>query len=75
MLGRPIEFVSVTPEEVAQQSIELGTPDHFARAVRDLNQMFRTHRAAVLTHDVVDVTGVAPRTFCTWCEDHADAFA
>jgi uncharacterized protein YbjT (DUF2867 family) len=74
VLGRPIEFVSLTPEQFAQQSIEQGTPAEMAGAVQNLNELFRAGRAGVITEDVTNLTGIAPRTFRQWCEEHAEEF-
>jgi len=74
VLGRPIEFVPVTPEEFARHSVEHGTPAQTAAAVQDLNELFRAGRAGVLADDIINLTGVAPRTFREWAELHADAF-
>lgn len=74
VLGRQIEFAAPSPEQFARASIERGTPAPMAAAVQDLNEMFRTHRAGVLTDDVANLTGTVPRTFREWCEHHADAF-
>ena len=74
MLGRPIEFVPVTPEEFARHSVEHGTPPEMAGAVQNLNELFRASRAGVLTDDITNLTGLAPRTFPEWAEHHANAF-
>lgn len=74
VLGRPIEFVPLTPEQLAQRSIEQGTPAEFAGAVQNLNELFRAGRAGVISDDVTNLTGIAPRTFRQWCEEHADSF-
>jgi uncharacterized protein YbjT (DUF2867 family) len=74
VLGRAIEFVPVTPEQLAQRSIEHGTPEDMAHAVRNLNLLFRAGRAAVVADDITNLTGIAPRSFREWCEDNARAF-
>jgi uncharacterized protein YbjT (DUF2867 family) len=74
VLGRPIEFVPVTPEQFARHSVEHGTPAEMAGAVQNLNELFRAGRAGVLADDITNLTGVAPRTFREWAEHHADAF-
>lgn len=74
VLGRPIEFVPLTPEQFAQHSIEQGTPAEMAGAVQNLNELFRAGRAGVITEDVANLTGTAPRTFRQWCEEHAEEF-
>jgi uncharacterized protein YbjT (DUF2867 family) len=75
VLGRPIEFVAVTPEQFAQQSIEHGTPAEMAYAVQNLNELFRAGRAGVIADDIANLTGIPPRSFREWCLDHKDAFS
>jgi hypothetical protein len=74
VLGRPIDFVDVTPGEFASQSIQLGTPVEMAEAIQNLNELFRAGRAGVVADDIENLTGIAPRAFREWCERHADAF-
>ena len=64
----------MTPEEFARHSIGHGTPAETAHAVQDLNELFRAGRASVLSDDITNLTGLAPRTFRKWAERHADAF-
>lgn len=73
-LGRPIDFVPVTPEQFAEQSIEHGMAPEQAHAVANLNELFRAGRAGVVSEDVFNLTGVAPRTFSQWCDAHAGEF-
>jgi uncharacterized protein YbjT (DUF2867 family) len=73
VLGRDIEFVAVTPEQLAHDSIEHGMPSERANALRQLNELFRAGRAGVVTDDVENLTGIAPGTFRAWCERNADA--
>jgi uncharacterized protein YbjT (DUF2867 family) len=74
VLGRTIDFVDVTPEQLAQASIEHGTPVQLAEAMQNLNELFRAGRAGVIADDIENLTGVAPRTFRDWCERHVDEF-
>ncbi|MFB9698042.1 NAD(P)H-binding protein [Actinoplanes digitatis] len=69
--GRRIEFEDTTPHEYAQASIAQGTPPEQAQALQALHEVFRAGRAAYITDDVENLTGVAPRTFRTWCEHNA----
>lgn len=74
VLGRPLEFVSITPEEAAQEAIQRGTAPEMAAARRNLDELFRVGRAGLVTDDVQNITGVAPRTFRQWAQQHADSF-
>lgn len=75
VLGRAIEFVDVTPEQFAADSIENGTPSEIAEALLNLNEMFRVGRAGVIADDIENLTGVPPQTFRQWCERHVDIFS
>lgn len=75
VLGRSIELVEITPAELAQRMIAQGTPAPAAAALQNLNEMFRTSRAGVVTSDIENLTGTPPRTFRQWCEAHVDAFS
>jgi uncharacterized protein YbjT (DUF2867 family) len=75
VLKKPIEFVAVTPEEYARQSVEKGTPKEMAGALQNLNELFRAGRAGVMTSDIENLTGVAPRTFREWCKRHVASFS
>ena len=74
VLGREIEYISVTPHEFAEASIAEGTPVEMARMLENLHENFRLRRSVVLTDDVFNVTGKRPGTFRAWCERNADAF-
>lgn len=74
VLGHRIEFVALTPEQVAKEAIESGTPAQLAGAMQNLNELFRASRAGVIADDIENLTGLAPRTFRDWCERHIDEF-
>ncbi|MET9566605.1 NAD(P)H-binding protein [Streptomyces tauricus] len=75
VLVREIEFVSVTPEQFAETTIERGTPEGQARGLQNLHELFRAGRSGVLADDVQNLTGIAPRTFRQWCEQHRADFS
>lgn len=74
VLGRDLKFEDVTPAQQTLIAVSRGMSQQEAGAVQDLNELFRTGRAGVLSDDVENLTGVAPRSFREWCESHASAF-
>jgi len=74
VLGHSIDFVDVTPEQLAQDSIQRGTPVQLAEAMQNLNELFRAGRAGVIADDIENLTDCAPGTFRDWCERHINAF-
>lgn len=74
VLGRNIEFVPVTPAEFAEENIRRGIPESQARGLQNLQELFRAGRSGILADDVTNLTGIAPRTFRTWCENHRADF-
>lgn len=70
VLGRKIEFVGVTPDELASQNVATGVPEQQAKALQNLNELFRAGRAGVVAADIENLTGTAPRSFRAWCEGH-----
>lgn len=75
VLGREIEFVPVTPEQFAEVNISRGTPEPQARGLQNLQELFRAGRSGIVTDDVQNLTGVAPRTFRQWAEQHRADFS
>lgn len=75
VLDRPLEFVDITPEEAAREAIAQGTAPEMAAARQNLDELFRAGRSGVLTNDVHNLTGVAPRPFEQWVRNHIEAFA
>ncbi|TDD60266.1 NAD-dependent epimerase/dehydratase family protein [Kribbella antibiotica] len=74
VLGRDIECVLLTPEQYAEASLQRGTPEPQVRALQNLHELFRAGRAGILSDDVQNLTGTAPRTFREWCENHRADF-
>jgi uncharacterized protein YbjT (DUF2867 family) len=74
VLGRPLRFEELTPEQAAERMVALGFPPEVPPEI--LRAWARTTREPSLVTDVVrDVTGAAPRTFRQWAEDHRADFA
>lgn len=70
VLGRAIEFVPVTPERLARRAVQGGATEGYAAALQNLNELFSAGRAGVIADDIVNITGVRPRTFHDWCVAH-----
>ncbi len=75
VLDRAIPYVEITPDEEAQAAIARGVDRARVEALRDLNELLRADRAAIITDDVERVTGEPPVSFESWCRRNAAAFA
>ena len=72
MLGRPVPFVDLSPDEVRRE-----TEGSWPRPAVDMLLAAwdaTMGRPAFSTSTVFDVLGVAPRSFRQWVTDHATAF-
>lgn len=74
VLGRTIKYIEITPDEAAQAAIARGGDKASVEAIRDLNELLRADRVAIITHDVQLVTGSPPASFESWCRRNAAAF-
>ena len=75
VLGRPIQYLEQTPEQAADVMLAQGAAAELVAATRDLNELFRADRAAIVTGVVERLTGRPPATFQDWCRRNAAAFA
>jgi uncharacterized protein YbjT (DUF2867 family) len=75
VLGRIIEYVEITPEEVAQDALARGMDQGSVAAIREYNERLRADEGAIITDDVERVTGQKPASFESWCRRNAAAFA
>jgi uncharacterized protein YbjT (DUF2867 family) len=73
--GRIIEYVEITPEEVAQDVLASGMEQGSVAAIREYNERLRADEGASITDDVERVTGQKPASFGSWCQRNAAAFA
>jgi uncharacterized protein YbjT (DUF2867 family) len=74
VLGRPLRVEELTPDQAAARMAALGWPPEVPPEV--LRSIERTTREPSVVTDVVRaVTGVAPRTFRQWAEDHRADFS
>jgi uncharacterized protein YbjT (DUF2867 family) len=75
VLDRAIGYIEITPEEAAQEALARGIDKASVEAMKDLNELLRADRAAVITDDVQRVTGHQPTRFEQWFRRNAAAFA
>ena len=73
-LGREIEYVSITDDELRDALIDEGSPEEFAESLVSANRSTRTTEIdSVVTTAVSDVTGREPTTFEAFARDYAPA--
>ncbi|MFI6170065.1 NAD(P)H-binding protein [Nocardia sp. NPDC051052] len=74
VLGRPLEFVEVAPEQARRALLEHGVPADLADAIMALRATALAAFTSVV-HDTVErLTGEPSRTFRQWAVDHAAEF-
>ncbi|MCX4091203.1 NAD(P)H-binding protein [Nocardia sp. alder85J] len=73
-LGRPVEVVDLTDDEVRARMATAGLPADYIDGVQQGTAFIRDGRNATLTDDVQAVLGRAPRTYTQWVADHLSAF-
>lgn len=74
VLGRPLGFVEVAPEQARQAILDHGVPTEMADAIMALRATALESFTSVV-HDTVErLTGTPPRTFRQWAADHATEF-
>jgi uncharacterized protein YbjT (DUF2867 family) len=74
-LGRPIEFVDITPESMRESWVNAGFPAWQADGLLEDYAHYRRGEASAVASGVQEATGMAPRTFATFVQDYAQAFA
>lgn len=71
VLGRPIRHISLSPADLKEGMLAEGMPEAIADRMLDLERYFREDRASVITNDVTQVTGLAPRRLAQYARDCA----
>lgn len=74
VLDRTIKYIEITPDEAAQAATARGEDKASVEAIRDLNELLRADRGAIITNEVQQVTGEPPASFESWCRRNAVAF-
>ena len=74
-LGRPIQFVDVSPEAMHDTLLQVGFPAWQPDGLIEDYAHYARGEAAVVTGDTKAATGKAPHTFEVFARDYASAFA
>ena len=72
--GRPVKYVSITPEEFRKGALAAGLPEWLVDALGVLNENFAAGNWSQVTNVVREVAGREPTTFDRFARDHACAF-
>jgi uncharacterized protein YbjT (DUF2867 family) len=72
--GRPINHVSITPEQLKQGALAMGMPEVYADALVDLDRAYATGGLTAVTPTVKELTGRDPIRFEQFAKDYADKF-
>lgn len=75
VLGRPVGTVDVPPDAFREQCLRAGMSETYTEGVLAGTAYVRKGKNAVLTEDVLQVLGRAPRTYARWARDHKEVFA
>ncbi|OPY32464.1 MAG: NmrA-like family protein [Methanomassiliicoccales archaeon PtaU1.Bin124] len=73
--GRTITYVDMPEDEYRRQMLGYGMPEWTVNGMMDVMATEKHSRAAMVTKDYQHITGLRPRTFAQFAQDHASAFA
>ncbi|WP_406235150.1 SDR family NAD(P)-dependent oxidoreductase [Nocardia sp. NBC_01009] len=74
VLGHPVQSIDVAEDTAREHMLAAGMSVEFADGALAGQAYVRAGGNAVLTDDVHQVLGRAPRTYAEWATDHATAF-
>jgi NAD(P)H dehydrogenase (quinone) len=74
-LGKPIEVVPVTVDQLVQGMVTHGVPETLARVFASIDTNTAAGRLADITGDYEALTGVAPLALRTWLADNQAVIA
>ena len=74
MLGKKVNYVDVSDENLKQSLLGVGVPENMADGIIQLQHYYIDGRAAQVTPDVEQVTGQRGITFEHFVRDHAYEF-
>ena len=72
--GRKISYVDLPPAEFKKAILSNGMPEWSAKALLDLQRLYREGKASMVTDDVERLTGRKPISFDQFARDYAFAF-
>ena len=72
--GRPVKYVSITPEAFRKGALAAGLPEWLVDALGVLNENFAAGNWSRVTNVVREVGGREPTTFDRFARDYAGAF-
>jgi uncharacterized protein YbjT (DUF2867 family) len=75
VLGRPLRYVEVSPEDAHRTMVERGMPPELADAVVAKAATTREPGVGIPDRELSLLLDTTPRTFRAWVRDHAAAFA
>jgi len=75
LLGRPVNYVALTQEQLRQSMREMGMPPWQVEALADLQAYYTDGPGAKVTGDVRSVLGREPIRFDQFLKDYAASFA
>ena len=74
VLGRTVTYVPITDEESKRGAVGAGTPEAYADALVNLNQLYREGKFARVSPDLRTLLGREPRAFEAFAQEHAAAW-
>jgi uncharacterized protein YbjT (DUF2867 family) len=73
-LGKPVTYVSISPEQFKTAMLGSGAPEWLADAMNELYAVYRAGYGGGVTDTFAQVTGKPPTTFEQFIQDHLSAF-
>lgn len=74
LLGKPVTYVDVSPEDYKATMVQWGVPEWLADALNELFGIYRAGYGAVVTNVVAEVAKKEPITFEQFARDHINVF-
>lgn len=75
VLGKPVRYVDVPPEQFKQSLLGAGMPDWYADALLEIFEYVVKPRGTEVTNVVAEIARKAPSTFDQFARDHLAAFS